>query len=522
MLASLASAIWLAFSAASLRADPTPAWLFTDGAVLQRGQPVPVWGRAESGEAITVIIATPTGKAVASAKTIADRDSAWQVRLPAMQAGGPFTLTIAGKKTITLTDILIGDVWLCSGQSNMEWRLGELQNSAQAIATAAIPGLRFLTVPRNTQARLARLGQARTSEPAHWVASDSATASAFSATAFYFGRQLRQDEHVPIGLINASVGGTMVELWTPESELRQLPSLPPMLMQLDSAVAAFPKQFEAYRAALDQWYDIRQRAKPGDSVPPQPQPVWDPLQTRGYGPAMLYNGMIAPLVPYGIRGVVWYQGESNAPQQPESYQSLLEGMIHSWRTVWRQTNLPFLIVQLPNLNESVQSRGDWAALREAQWKVVNAVPNTGLIVTIDIGGDLHPPDKLTVGQRLSRLARATVYHEKNISFMGPVYHGMRVEGNTIRLHFTTNGNALIAKGTALSGFLIAGADHRFVPGTARIDGADVIVSSPDIAAPVAVRYAWENDPPVTLYNDNGLPAMPFRTDNWPLESAPSK
>jgi len=247
------------------------------------------------------------------------------------------------------------------------------------------------------------------------------------------------------------------------------------------------------------------------SLRADPTPAW--LFTDG---AVLQREQPIP-----VWGVVWYQGESNAPQA-EFYRSLLTGMIHGWRTAWQQPNLPFLIVQLPNLNESVQSRGDWAALRESQWQVVNAVPNTGLIVTIDIGGDLHPPDKLTVGQRLSRLARATVYHEKNISYIGPIYHSMRVEGHTIRLHFTTNGKALTSKGTALNGFIIAGADHRFVAGTARIDGSDVIVSSPDIAAPVAVRYAWENDPPVTLYNDNGLPAMPFRTDDWALESVSRK
>jgi sialate O-acetylesterase len=437
-----------------------------------------------------------------------------------MPAGGPFTLTITGKTTLSLTDILVGDVWLCSGQSNMEWPLAQTIGSAAAISASAIPGLRLFTVTTQARGRPLRIDQRPKTDTAHWVAADPKTTPPFSGVAFYFGRELRREQGVPVGLINASLGGTRVEQWTPQSELEQTPVAQPILMRFDTAWASFPKKFQDYRAALDAWYLVRGHAAPDDSIPPPPPFPEDPAWQRDGRASALYNGMIAPLVPYAIRGVLWYQGEYNTDRAYQ-YRTLLPVFIHAWRTAWQQPDLPFLIVQLPNLagdTTGPSAGSQWAELREAQWMTTRTVPKTGMAVTIDIGGDLHPPDKLPVGQRLFAVARALVYGEKNVVFAGPAYESMRVEGNTIRLHFASQGSALVAKGDTLKGFAIAGADRTFVWGDARIEGTDILVSSPAIATPVAVRYAWANNPAATLYNAAGFPAVPFRTDDWPGET----
>jgi sialate O-acetylesterase len=608
----------------------------SDNMMLQRDMPAQIWGWADKGENVTLTFNGQT------AKTKAGKDGVWQVQLKAMPYGGPYEMTIKGKNAITLKNILIGDIWVCSGQSNMEWILTNADNGNEEVQNSDYPHIRLL-----------QIGKAMSNIPLDnavsngWEVCNPNSSNNFSAVGYFFGRALYKDLNIPIGLINTSWGGTVVETWTSfpaieplygdKAKLEKLkdPSFQEILTnrqensiaQLSETEAGSREKWYLPETNLSDWKTVKVPAEwavydiQGDGIvwyrkeftltAEQAQNAvsfsfgkiddWDETYLNGkligktalfnierqyivcpdglkegtnvlaikvtdtggggglYSPAeaiycqtnsgkiplsgewkikpstiivndrnagpndyptLLYNAMIAPLIKFPVKGAIWYQGESNA-SQAYLYRTLFPTMITDWRKAWNQPDMPFYFVQLANyMAPSVQPEGSaWAELREAQHLTLN-LPNTGEAVIIDIGEekDIHPRNKQDVGYRLALNALAKTYG-KNIEYSGPEYESMQITGNAVQLTFTHTGKGLIAKDNYgyLKGFTIAGADQKFVWAKARIEGNKVIVESHDVKNPVAVRYAWANNPnDANLYNSEGLPASPFRTDNWTL------
>ena len=464
--------------------------LVGDHMVLQRDAPVPVWGWAEPGEKVSV---TFRGKTYAAVPGAAGR---WQATLPAAPAGGPYTMTIKGQNTITVQDILVGDVWLAGGQSNMELPLRDKNapsphayplplHAEQEVAAANFPQIRQFTVKK------AVAYQPQTANEGYdWKVCSPATAGQFSAVGYFFARDLYQQYHVPIGLISSPWGGTVAEAWVSVGALQKLPDFRAVADTVARRALAGPKQKDAQNT-----------------------------------PTVLYNGMIAPLMPYAVKGVIWYQGESNVGRAAQ-YRTLFPALINDWRSRWGAA-LPFLFVQLANFTPALPepAASDWAELREAQAQAL-ALPRTGMAVAVDIGeGDnIHPANKQDVGHRLALAARRVAYGEKKVVATGPTYQSMAVAGSQVRVKFTNLGSGLQVKGTGspLKGFALAGADQKFYWATAAQEGPDVVLTSNAVPAPVAVRYDWANNPDGNLYNQEGLPAVPFRTDTWPGMAADKK
>jgi sialate O-acetylesterase len=628
-----------------LLADPRLPHLFSNHMVLQRDKEIAVWGWADPGEKISVSLASQ------ARTTTAASDGRWKIAVSPMPAGGPFTLTVKGKKTIALRDVMLGEVWVASGQSNMTYALSGAAGSAEEIPKAIYPEIRFFTVPRE----VALISQEDTL-PVAWEICSPDTAKKFSAVSYFFARDLYKALRVPIGIVLSSWPGSAGEEWTDDKSLQRAPELKPIAERWDASPAPV-KSFAAQPAPLSLEFDDFELVHAAEGAKPLPfakfdggmvstatggnwiydwddapgtsfelvtpghggagfaarvagtfdamsssrlqanferdespmdvrayagirfwvrgdglfqletiQPTisdWDnyssetfpatpewkqftvwfkDLKQAGWGvatpltldaltgfllnitptigdpprpPSGLYNGMIAPLQMYRIRGALWYQGEGNT-WRAYQYRTLLPALIRGWRSGWAEGDFPFLIVQLPNLGSSPEL-GDsiWAELREAQLLTVKTVPNTGLAVAIDVGdaGNLHPPRKAEIGERLALWALGTTYGKK-IVHSGPLYESSRIEGNRIRIQFQQTGSGLEARDGELKGFAIAGADRKFHWASARIEGGSVLVSSPDVSAPVAVRYAWAGSPVCNLYNKEGLPASPFRTDDW--------
>lgn len=438
---------------------------FSDAMVIQRDAPIRIWGDATPGDTVTIRLGAHQATATA------DAHGHWQASLPPMPAGGPFALTVRGKTdSIELHDVLCGDVWLCSGQSNMQLTTAEDLNAPALLKDAPhLRNLRLLLVPKHFAATpLDRFD-------AHWQAADARSVSHFADVGYQFGRDLMADpalKNVPIGLIDSSFGGTAIEGWVPAPTL----------------AAEF---------------------KPSD--------LMDSI--FGIKPAQLYNGMIAPLGPLGLRGVVWYQGENNSPRAP-LYPRLFAAMAKQWRQQFDDPSLWFLLVQLPRYADLY---GDFPFtwMREAQEQVVTQVPHTALAVTLDTsnGFDLHPRDKGEVARRVSLLARHFIYHE-NLAWHGPAFIEAKASGSRMVLRFDTGGGPLVSASRPLLGFELAGSDGIYHPASARIDGDSVIVQSPQVDRPIDVRYAWGASPDATLYNAAGLPAAPFRTDHAPAVATP--
>lgn len=639
------------FLSPQAKADPRLPYLFADHMVLQQNMNIAVWGWADPEEHIAVTLESNTRE------TITTADGTWKVSLPAMHAGGPFTLIVRGKKVVEAKDVLLGEVWIASGQSNMTYALSGATGAAEEIPAARYPQMRFFTVPK----RIAIMPQENTL-PAAWEVCTPDTAKIFSAVAYFFGRDLHRALNVPIGIILSSWPGTAGEEWTDMDSLLREPVLRPIVQRWEaepSGVKAFATspaeislEFDDFEllpsagsagtpALLSNFDDGGSRtetggvwtynwpdavatafelASPGrggagyaaqvsgkldgasssnlqasfksDSSPAdfstfmgirfwvrgsgafqfqmlQPTisdwdnysaeivratPEWQEvtiwfkdLKQAGWGviepftanaltgfilnimspienverpPSGLYDGMIAPLEKYRIRGAIWYQGEGNT-WRAEQYRTLLPSMIQGWRKGFGEPDFPFLIVQLPNLETSPElGNSIWAELRDAQLQTAKTVPNTGLAVTIDVGDpkNLHPPRKAEIGQRLALWALGTTYGQK-IVYSGPIYDSMKVSRKEVHIRFQYVGDGLEAHGDTLKGFAVAGADKKFHWADARIDGNEVVVSSKEVSAPVAVRYAWAGSPECNLYNKNGLPASPFRTDDWPGASA---
>ena len=487
--------------ATAARADVKLPAIFGDHMVLQRDTAVPVWGTAAPGEEVTVSIAGQT------ARTKAGADGKWSVKLTKLTAAGPHTLTVKGANTLTCSDVLIGEVWLGSGQSNMAMQVSRAKDFEAEQAAAKFPQLRMFTEASGAT------NSAQTEGKGKWVVCAPGTVGGFSATAYFFGREIHRTLQVPVGLINSSVGGTPIESWI-APEVQQAS---PALKDFFTAQAKAAKQFDAAKAKAKfeqddaKWREAAKKAKAeGKPAPKRPQ---DPvaLAERKGNVGGLFNGKISPLIPYAIRGALWYQGEANSsPEKAPFYHAQLSLLVTDWRARWG-SDFPFAWVQLPNFGGGGR---DWLLVREAMLKTL-ALPQTGMAITIDIGDekDIHPKNKQDVGRRLAAWALGTVYGQK-VATSGPLPAGHQVRGSEVVLSFMHTDGGLVAKGGELKGFVIAGDDKQWKPATARIEGDKIIVSSAEVKQPVAARYAWENWPTCNLFNGAGLPASPFRTDEW--------
>src|SRR3989441_6394143 len=494
-------------SAVGAQANLSLPNVISDGMVLQQGQAVPIWGKADPGEVVTVRFAGQSKKAIAA------MDGTWGVKLDPMRANAtPATMIVSGKNTIELKNILIGEVWLVSGQSNMQRLLSETANGEAAIAAANHPLIRFFNVSRQVAFKHAH------SPLATWQGCSPQTIKEFSAAGYYFGVELEKELRVPIGLINSSYGGSQAEAWTPVDYLLASDDLRPTVERTKIWDEERPRVRAEYDEALKKWRAEADKARAAGARP-QPSPAV-PDALREYRVASsIYDGMIAPLIPFFIRGAIWYQGESNEARA-QQYGVLLPTMIKAWRERWGEGNFPFGIVQLPNYRDpkAEPADGAWGHLREAQRRTALITPNTGLIVTIDMGEahDIHPKDKLDVGKRVALWALGDVYGRK-MTKSGPVLRNAKISGSKIILTFDETGQGLrIRDGDKLEEFAIAGADHKWHWTSAKIVGKDrVEVWSDQVPQPLAVRYAFNNNPKhPNLTNETGLPAAPFRTDDW--------
>ncbi|OAM87364.1 hypothetical protein AW736_23445 [Termitidicoccus mucosus] len=511
---TLCSAAVLAFFAsAATRADVEMPAVFGNRMVIQRGQPVRVWGRADAGEKIAVALAGHTAAATA------DASGTWSVALPPLQVlppgAQPLRLEVAGKNKLAFHQILVGDVWLCSGQSNMFFQLRQSARAEADVAAATRPGIRLFSVDR------AVADGPQFTCKGKWADCTPETAARFSAVAYFFGLQWQADNGgIPVGLIHSSWGGTTAEAWTPRAVLDADSDLKPILTRWDETMADFPKikaDFEANKERLvAEWKIAVQKAKAeGRMLPAEPRLRTGP--GTQYQPAGLYHAMITPLAPFALSGVLWYQGEGNA-QRAHQYRKLFPAMIRSWRDLWNRDDLPFLYVQLPNLARQPEpSRSGWAELREAQLRAL-ALPHTAMAVTIDVGdpGDLHPKEKLPVGRRLASAAGSLFGLRPPADGICPYPRSHKIQGREIRVQFSPSTVALRTRdGGEPHGFTIAGTDKQFVPARARLEGNAIVIWSDTVEKPAAARYAWADNPDCNIVSAAGLPASPFRTDDWP-------
>jgi len=478
------------------------ACLFSDGMVLQREEPVPVWGTADPGATVSVTVQNTTAAATAEA------DGAWRATLDPLSVGGPHVLTVvSGENRIEIADVMVGEVWLCSGQSNMVWPMRASAYADLGIAAAEHPDMRLF------QVAMANLDEPASDCRGGWMAATPAAVKNFSATAYYFGRTIHALTDVPIGLIQSAVGGTPSEAWTRYDTLAADASLKPLLDGWEDRLAKLDAKDEKAHAEA-----VAAAKVAGEDPPAKPTPSRLGQKNR---PANLYNGMIAPLVPYGIRGAIWYQGESNAGRAAQ-YRTLFPMMISDWRDAWGE-DFPFYWVQLPRFRNAATApvmEETWPELREAQSKALE-LPNTGSAITIDLGeaDDIHPEEKRIVGERLARLALVDVYGREDIARSGPRYKAHTIDdAGRVIIEFDY-AEKLDAHNGPIQGVAIAGEDREFVWADATIDGNTLVVWSDQVPEPASVRYNWADNPPGNLRNEAGLPMAPFRTDDWPLVTA---
>ena len=489
----------------TLSAEVRLPQLLSDHGVLQREAPIHIWGWAAPKEKVEV-------RFHAQKRSVtANEFGEWGLWFAPESAGGPFTLNVQGETgaPISYTDMLVGDVWFASGQSNMEMPLKgfdadtRIKNGDAEIAAATLPQVRLLRVEHKTalfpQQDLVGM----------WTLCTPETAADFSAVAYFFGREIQQKEHVPIGLIDSTWGGTPVEAWTSMDALAADPALMPAFAtwahfgDQQSNLVAVQAAEKSADADADQAHQ------------PKPKHPWHPF-AESWAPAELYNGMIAPATPYTIKGAIWYQGETNSPpDRAPLYNKLFSTMISNWRHDWHQGEFPFLYVQISSFNSPSE---DWGTLRDQQRRTLS-LTKTAMAVSLDVGNfsNVHPADKQTVGARLALAAESMVYNHveksgKPLEYSGPLYRQMTREDSKVRVYFDHAGRELHAKGPELLGFELAGKDHKFVPATAVIDGQTVVVSSPQVADPVSVRYAWQGFTNANLYNAVDLPASTFTSE----------
>ena len=474
--------------------------LISNNMVLQQNSEVALWGWADPGE--KVVINTSWNNKIT--KVSANNSGKWITYVKTSSAGGPYTIIFQASNEIKVENVLLGEVWLASGQSNMEFFVGKMKSSSytgvinyqEEIKSANYPLIRQIDVPNKNAA------EPKEDFTGSWNVCSPQTVDTFSAVAYYFALQLYKNTGYPVGIINSTWGGTAAESWTKREVLEADKDLRVTVSRYDSMVKNYPAALEKYNAALQNW-------KLDSLSKPKPSAIAKPNNDKA--PFRLYNGMIAPLIPYTLKGIIWYQGESNADRAYQ-YRTLFPAMIRSWRSDFKNEKLPFYFVQIS------PHRSQNAEIRDAQLFTYRSVPNTGMVVTTDNGDSLniHPRDKKLVGDRLSLWALHNEYGKKDVIFSGPLFRSMKSKGNKIILHFDYAESGLVAQNGELKEFIIAGDDQKFVPATAVIEGDEVIVWSNEIKKPVAVRFAWKNVPHPNLYNKAGLPASPFRTDNWPV------
>jgi sialate O-acetylesterase len=471
--------------ASSAFADVQLPGIISDHMVLQRGAPVRIFGKAEPGEAVSV---TFRGK---TAQTTTDPVGRWEVWLDPLTPGAASDMTIKGANTITVADVLVGDVWIGSGQSNMQWAVRQSDNAEAEIAAAKFPQIRLFYVPRKTSPAPVDDVDAK------WVVCSPETLPEFSAVLYFFGREMHKDTKVPMGLIHSSWGGTPIASWISGPSLMGNTRLDPFLTFWQNAIANYPTNYARYEQNLKKW-EVAGQQGPRPGVPLGPG--------NAHEPTTLYNAMIAPLIKYTIKGALWYQGETEAGRaQGDIYGEALMTLVSDWRRAFAQGDFPFYWVQLANYGNAAKN-GHWMRVQEGQVKAT-ALRNTGLVVITDIGNptNIHPTNKQDVGRRLALLAQ-----NKGAS---PLYRQFTRDGNAIRVWFDNAGTALKTRGGGqVTGFQIAGADGKYVPATATIEGATVRVSSPDVPEPKSVRYAWDYNPDGNLTGATGLPVSLFRTD----------
>jgi sialate O-acetylesterase len=456
-------------------ADVVLPAVFGDHMVLQQNAYVPIWGRAEPGEHITFEASWED----MTLSIFTDSRGRWRIDIPTPKAGGPYRLSIQGKNEIVLKDVWLGEVWLASGQSNMEWPLSRSENGQAAIEGATDSLIRFFQVEHDVAS------SARFDCRGRWQVSDPSNVGGVSAVAYHYAAKLRQELEVPIGIVQSTWGGTTAEAWMSRASLESKADFKPLLNRFDEALRLYRQ----------------------DETNP------DPIQKRQ--PTTLYNAMIAPLIPFEIRGVIWYQGEANR-YDPYLYRELFPTLIESWRREW-QRNLPFFYVQLAPFGYAAPLVG--AGVREAQRRTLARLPKTGMAVTLDVGNpdDIHPRQKQVVGERLALWALNQTYGQTEVVCSGPLYKRMETRGDSIQLHFDyAQGGLKVGENGALQGFEIAGFDYQFQPAKASVSGEKLWVWHDSIMKPQAVRYAFRNTSEASLFNQAGLPASSFRTDDWPV------
>jgi len=497
----------LALAAATTHADVKLPAVLSSKMVLQRNQALPFWGWADAGEQVTVSLGGNR------ATTKADDQGKWLLSLRPMKAGGPYEVIVKGKNTLLLTDVLIGEVWVCSGQSNMQWPVSRSNDPDLESLSAHYKNLRLFYVPR-----------VPATEPQHdtkanWTPTTPDTVKDFSAVGYFFARQLHQTLGVPVGIICTSWGGTPAEAWTRRGAMEAQADLKPLLDRWDDSVEKYDpeKAKNTHEAAVTRWKDRAAQARAAGKRPPRRPRLHNPVLSQ-HRPANLYNGMIAPLIPYAIKGAIWYQGESNA-SRAHQYRTVFPTMINNWRRDWNQGGFSFYWVQLANFRPVSDQPGEssWAELREAQSMTLK-LPNTGEAVIIDIGqaNDIHPTNKQDVAKRLARWALAKDY-SYDIPYASPYFKSMSISGHQVELTFDHVASGLKTHDRQpLKGFAVAGEDKKWHWAVGKVTGKDKIaVWSDAVPKPVAVRYGWAENPVCNLYNAAGLPASPFRTDDWP-------
>ncbi len=482
--------------------------VISNNMVLQKDIPLPIWGWADAGEEVTVTLGE------SSVKATADGAGKWKVTLPAIKtAGGPHEMTVKGKNEIKVTNILVGEVWAGSGQSNMQWGVNSSTNGAQEVAAAKFPKIRLFMIP------LIPLGTPSEHVQAQWVECSPETVGGSSAVLYFFGREIHQKLDVPVGLITTAWGGTRIEPWIPPQGFTAIPELAGERDKWLGMLNGYADALANHSGSIKAYNETVKAAKPGDALPAAPSAATNinhPLNSSGQHTG-LYNGMIHPIVPFGIRGFLWYQGESNNGQGMH-YHQMKRGLIEGWRSVWNQEgnrDFPFLFAQLAPYNYGPQRATDLPGIWEAQTATLQ-VKNTGMAVLTDITtiGDIHPPNKQEVGRRLSLWALANTYGKADLVYSGPLYKALAVDGNKAVVSFNHATGLKARDGKDLSWWSIAGEDKKFVPAKATISGDTVVVTAEGVAKPVAVRFGWNQIAEPNLKNGADLPASPFRTDTW--------
>lgn len=495
----------LLFQAVSFAEIRLPS-IISSNMVIQQNTSVPIWGWANPGEKINI----KAGWLKRDTAIIANDKGEWIVKLKSPTAGGPFKITLIGTNEIVLDNVLSGEVWFASGQSNMAMALERCNNAEEEIATASYQEIRLFHVER-TSAK-----EPQSDCKGLWKETTPESAIDFSGVAYFFARKIYKQLNVPIGVISASKGGSLVEAWTPREVIESDAELSLIFDMWRKFESEYSEAERNYNKELVVWQNEKEQAQlAGLHEPSKPaMPDVIHMMTRAHKrPGALYNAMVAPIIPYAIKGAIWYQGESNV-SRPVQYRKFFQSLITSWREKWNIGDFPFYFVQIApfRYNEKLESA---SLLREAQMMSLS-LPNTGMVVTTDVGNidDIHPKNKKDVGIRLAKWALANSYEFDDLVYSGPFYKFMEIEGNSIRIHFDHVGSGLMCNADSLTDFEIAGSDKIFVNARAIIDRATLLVSSDEIIYPLAVRFGWGIITLPNFFNNEGLPAAPFRTDDW--------